>query len=108
MAADSLQLHATRLIPGQASLFLQGTNAIAGGQGLAFGDGLRCAGGSVLRLQVAAAGPTGIASTSVAISTVGSVAPGATRYYQAWYRDPVSSPCGTGRNLTNGLGIVWN
>lgn len=108
VSSDSLRLHATRIVPGQPSLFLQGTTAVSGGSGLAFGDGLRCAGGSVVRLQVAMAGETGTASTTAILSSVGNVAPGSTRFYQAWYRDPVSGPCGTGRNLTNGLRIVWN
>lgn len=106
VAADTLTLHASGVPAGQPGLFLQGTLAVLGGQGLAFGDGLRCAGGAVVRLQIVSAGAAGHASTSVAISAVGNVTAGSTRYYQTWYRDPVG-PCGNGQNLTNGLEIVW-
>jgi hypothetical protein len=33
--------------------------------------------------------------------------PGQTRYFQGWYRNP-GGPCGTGFNLTNGLGITFH
>jgi len=33
-----------------SALYFQGTTQMAGGAGIAFGDGLRCAGGSIVRL----------------------------------------------------------
>ena len=37
-------------MPSSSALYFQGTMELAGGLGTAFGDGLRCAGGSVIRL----------------------------------------------------------
>jgi hypothetical protein len=105
---DTLVLHASGAIPSQPGLFFQGDSPIGGGAGVTFGDGLRCAGGSVKRLEVAFPDATGLASTTVSISAAGGVGPGSGhRYYQFWYRDPTLGPCGSGFNLTNGLAIIW-
>jgi hypothetical protein len=106
---DTVVLHATGAVPSQPGLFFQGENATGGGMGLTFGDGLRCAGGNVIRLQTTTADANGDANTSVSISTMGGVTPGsgAVRRYQYWYRDPVSSPCGNAFNLSNGWEITW-
>ena len=88
-------------------LFFQGNSKLAGGAGVTFGDGLRCAGGSALRLETTVADASGQVSTSVALAAAGNVAPGDVRRYQAWYRDPQGSPCGTGFNLSNGLELTW-
>ena len=102
-----LVLHGSQLIPGQPGLYFQGDNAVNGGAGVTFGDGLRCAGGNVVRLQVRAADAGGSSNTSVDIGLEGSVTAGAARRYQLWYRDPQSSMCGTTFNLTNGMEIFW-
>jgi len=104
---DTLVLHATGAVPGQPGLFFQGDNALGGGNGLAFGDGLRCAGQNVIRLQVVPADSSGHAMTNVPIGATGGCNPGDTKHYQYWYRDPVGGPCGSGFNLTNGLTINW-
>ena len=93
--------------PGQPGLFFQGDNQIAGGDGVAFGDGIRCAGGGVVRLQVVAADATGASNTSVDIYAAGGISPGDVKNYQLWYRDPALSPCGATFNLTNGIQIHW-
>lgn len=107
VSAGDLVLHGSQLIPNQPGLYFQGTNPVNGGSGVQFGDGLRCAGGTVVRLQVAAADGTGNSSTSVNIATAGGVAPGDIRRYQLWYRNPSGSPCGSGFNLTNGLSAAF-
>jgi len=109
VANDTVVLTATNAIPGQPGLFFQGDNAIAGGNGVAFGDGLRCCGANVVRLQVVVPNGSGSASTSVPIAANGGVSPGDTKCYQYWYRNPGGgSPCGAGFNLTNGYRITWN
>ncbi|MCB9913912.1 MAG: hypothetical protein H6828_02040 [Planctomycetes bacterium] len=78
-----------------------------GGAGTLFGDGLRCAGGSVVRLQIRVAGASGTSVTTVNVGVKGGVAIGDVRRYQLWYRDPAGSPCGAFFNLTNGLELTW-
>ena len=107
VAANDLTLTGGQLVPSQPGLYFQGDNAVNGGAGNAFGDGLRCAGGSVRRLEVVTASVTGNSQTSVGIASLGAVAPGDTKRYQLWYRDPTGSPCGTGFNFPNGLEVVW-
>ena len=106
--ADDLVLSATNLTPGPG-LFFQGNNAVNSGNGNPFGDGLRCTGGSVRRLQVrfANSGNGFTTQTSISIATSGNVSAGQTKRYQYWYRDSGTSPCGSLFNLTNGHELVW-
>jgi hypothetical protein len=106
--ADNLVLSAANLTPGPG-LFFQGNNAVNSGNGNTFGDGLRCAGGGVRRMEVtfANAGNGFSTSTSISISTDGNVSIGDTRRYQYWYRDSGTSPCGSLFNLSNGYEITW-
>ena len=98
----------SQLIPSQPGLYFQGNNAINGGDGTQFGDGLRCAGGGVIRLQVRFADSNGGSQTNIDIPSTGGALPGDTKYYQLWYRDPVASPCGSLFNLSNGVEITYN
>ena len=107
VTAGDLVLQGSQLIPGQPGLYFQGNNATAGGNGFGNGDGLRCAGGSIRRLQVRQANPMGNSFTTVNIAAQGNAVPGNVRRYQLWYRNPVGSPCSTTFNLTNGYEIVW-
>lgn len=104
---DSLLLTASGLVPFQPGLYFQGTTEVSGGSGQVFGDGLRCAGGSVLRLEVAFSDAGGMSSTAGALASSGGISPGDLRTYQLWYRDPVGSPCGAQFNLTNGYSVQW-
>jgi len=107
VATDSISLEGSAAVPGQPGLFFQGDNAVNNGTGVFFGDGLRCAGMNVVRLQVVAADGSGDSQTSAPIALTGGVGAGDTRHYQLWYRDPAGSPCGTTFNLTNGLTLNW-
>lgn len=107
LAAGDLQLDASGLAPNQPGLYFQGDNALAGGDGVLFGDGLRCAGANVVRLQVLAADAGGVSSSTVDIGVQGGVSAGETKRYQLWYRDPAGSPCGNSFNLTNGFEVDW-
>jgi hypothetical protein len=102
MAAD-FQLIAEGLIPAQPGLFFQGDNLINGSLGINFGDGLRCAGGSVIRLEVGFADSLGSVTTTGDLISRGGVVAGDKKAYQIWYRDPSTSPCGFGFNLSNGV-----
>ncbi|MCY2960277.1 MAG: hypothetical protein NTY35_08925 [Planctomycetota bacterium] len=109
LAADTLVLRGTRM-PNSSALYFQGTTALAGGLGAVFGDGLRCAGGSVQRLgtQTNAAGasqfPEGL---DPSISVRGAVTVPATRTYQVWYRNAAAFCQPETFNLTNGVSLTW-
>ena len=110
VSADTLVLSVTQGKPGQPILFFQGINFINGGNGNVFGDGLRCCGGGVKRLQARIMDSTGSVSTTATLSVKGSVSAGSTYCNQGWYRDPSGaggSPCSTFFNLTNGLSVTW-
>lgn len=63
-----------------------------GGNGLIFGDGLRCAGGQIQRLGVQIMDGSGSATWGPGLGAQGNWSGGDTRYFQGWYRD-VSGPC---------------
>ena len=107
IAANDLDFTVARSTPSQPGLFFQGDNAINGGLGVAFGDGIRCAGGNVRRIQVRTASAQGDVSSTASVSTAGAVNPGDTKRYQWWYRDPGTSPCGNFFNFSNGLEVTW-
>ncbi|MFT5153997.1 MAG: hypothetical protein ACI841_004004, partial [Planctomycetota bacterium] len=75
------------------------------GDGVAFGDGLRCVGGSVIRLTIAGSGSNGSIDFGPSLAGAGGWMAGQSRYFQVWYRDPVGGPCGSGYNLTNGIAV---
>ena len=106
--SDNLVLSATNLTSGPG-LYFQGNNAVNSANGNPFGDGLRCAGGGVRRLEVtfANAGNGFTTQTSISIATDGNVSMGDTRRYQYWYRDSGTSPCGSLFNLSNGYEVTW-
>lgn len=108
VGADSVVLLASGCAGNRPGLFFQGDIAIAGGNGVTFGDGLLCAGSNIQRLQIVSTDAVGDASSSVVISPSGGVNAGETKTYQYWFRDPSGAPCGNGFNTTNGLEIMWN
>ena len=108
VSAGDLVLLAFGMVPSQPGLFFQGNNAINGGAGVHFGDGLRCAGGGVIRLQVVFAAGDGTGHTTIEVSAAGSCAAGDVKRYQLWGRDPSGSICGALFNLSNGLEITWD
>lgn len=107
IGAATFSLQGSQLPPGQPGLYFQGENAINGGNGIPFGDGLRCAGMNVVRLEVRNSDGAGNSSTTIDIANKGGVVAGDTRRYQLWYRDPAGSPCGTFFNLSNGFELIW-
>jgi hypothetical protein len=106
---DTLALTGSGM-PDSAALYIQGTTQSGGGSGVVFGDGLRCAAGSVVRLgqrmnvggisQVPSSGGPKLSVTGM--STAGSV-----RTYQVWYRNAASFCTASTFNLSNGLSITW-
>jgi hypothetical protein len=92
-------------------LFFQGTATSGGGAGTVFGDGLRCAAGTVLRLgtRQASFGTASLGGPGDArVSALGAVpAGGGLRHYQAWYRNAAAYCTASTFNLSNGVSINW-
>ncbi len=110
VAADEVLLRAVHVEPNNSGLFFQGTLQANGGAGEPFGNGLRCAGGQVVRLQVSFADEGGVARTTIPLAASGGVSPGDVRSYQYWYRTTTAPPCGPGVNdfnTSNGVSIIW-
>ena len=107
ISAGDLVLSASNAIPSQPGLYFQGNNAVNNANGNIFGDGLRCAGGGVIRLQVRFSDGSGGSATNIDIGARGGVSAGDVKRYQLWYRDPNTSPCGAQFNLSNGIEITW-
>lgn len=104
LAADDLRIHVNRARRLQAGVVVQGSSQIS----IPFRDGKLCVGGLTERVEVVFMDDKGYGATTGSIATQGGVpAPGLTRYYQAWYRDPNISACGTGSNLTNAMTVHW-
>jgi hypothetical protein len=109
VSLDSLALVGSGM-PDSSALYYQGSQAVNGGLGTAFGDGLRCVGGTVVRLGTEAnAGseshyPTG---TNTPVSVHGSCAAGDVRFYQCWYRNAAAFCTSETFNYTNGVRVVW-
>ncbi len=98
------------LMPSSSALYFQGTTRTAAGLGAVFGDGLRCASGSVIRLKT----KTNVAGTSsypaagdTPISIKGANVAGGVRDYQVWYRNAAAFCTPSTFNLTNGVETTW-
>ena len=112
---DTVILHASGMLPSATCIFLQGDGLAAGG--IAFGDGVRCAGGQLLRLKVAPASsgaadyPSGsdLSITQRCIALGAPISGGTERYYQTYYRDPQNFACALPAtfNITNAVQVPW-
>lgn len=108
IALDNLVLHAAGTAPQRAALALRASQALNGGAGLSFGDGLRCAGFGLVRLGVRITDAAGGATWGPGLASQAGLSAGQTSRFQVYYRDPVASPCGTGFNLTNALEVTFH
>jgi len=116
LANDSVLLGVIGELPSALSIFLQGDLQIAA---VAYGDGLRCTGGTLKRLYVKNAVGGGVVapqagdlSVSARSAALGDpIQAGETRTYQTYYRDPSPSfcpaPAGNTFNVSNGVRIGW-
>lgn len=104
--ADDLVLTARALPPGGPAILFAARNALAGGAGVPFGDGLRCAGGHARRFALRVADPAGDAAWGPGLGAAGGWAPGDVRRLQVWFADP-AGVCGTGFNLSAALEVAF-
>ncbi len=104
-ASDDLQLSATGLLPGQAALLFSGSTNL--GNGFLLGDGLRCAGGQVVRIGVRIPDAGGAAAWPTGLGALYGWGAGTLRTFQVWYRDTGGSPCASNFNLSNGVEVLY-
>ena len=117
LTGDSLVLSASGELPTALGIFLQGNLEVAPA---GFGDGLRCAGGSLKRLYAksaiagsSSAPQAGDLSVSARSALLGDVIhAGEQRVYQVYYRDPnlgfCAAPAGDSWNVSNAVRVSWN
>jgi len=112
VSANDLVLTAGPMVVGEPGIFFYGTSELNGGMGLPFGNGFRCAGGTVVRffppVQANASGDMVLAVDNSLPGIAGSSAPiidMATLHFQSWYRDPAGG--GAGFNLSDGLTLTF-
>jgi len=109
LSNDTLVLLGSQM-PNSSALFFQGTLHHNGGNGASFGDGKRCAGGTVTRLgeKNNVMGASHYPSPGNApISVQGSVTSPGTRTYQVWYRNAANYCTAATYNMTNGVEVIW-
>jgi hypothetical protein len=107
--SDTLVLVGDQM-PNASCLYFQGTVQVNGGAGAAFGDGLRCVGGAVVRLgtksNVGGTSQYPVAGDPSISVRVGVVSPGV-RNYQIWYRNAAAFCTPSTFNLTNAVQVSW-
>lgn len=109
LGADTFELVGSDM-PNGSALYFQGTQCVVAGAGARFGDGLRCAGGSVIRLgtQFNSNGTSLYPAVGdPSISVRGGITVPGTFVYQVWYRNAVVYCTTATFNLTNGVEVVW-
>lgn len=106
---DSVVLHVDGMPSGAPLLYFQGS---ANPTPFAFGDGVLCTLGTIIRLRVKI--NVGGASSfpevgDPSLSVAGGMTPGSglTSFYQAYYRDAASYCTTATFNVTNGLSLTW-
>jgi hypothetical protein len=110
IANDTLSLNGSGM-PNSSALYFQGTTQFGPtGAGLPFGDGLRCVGGSIIRLgtKINVAGASSYPSGSASISVKGNDAAANVRSYQCWYRNAAAFCNPETYNMTNGVTLTWS
>ncbi|MCE9595909.1 MAG: thrombospondin type 3 repeat-containing protein [Planctomycetes bacterium] len=106
VSAHDTAIYVIHVPSNKFGLVYTGTGLVGGGTGVVFGDGLRCVGGSTKRFTVQNSGPVGVFTLINPVSLASAqLQPGTTWYFQAWFRDSISSPCSKAINLSNAFQI---
>jgi hypothetical protein len=110
LGSDSFGLAAFGMGASTSCMFFQGSSATYAGT--LFGDGRRCAGGTIIRLGIkqAAGGSASYPSAQdTPLHIKGKIAqPGTFAAYQVWYRDASPTFCTSSTfNLTSAVASVW-
>jgi len=114
IASDTLAFQLTQGVASNVTVLFQGTTPFVNTRS---GAGVRCVGGTLKRLYTKNASngtvraPSGAEPrVSTRSATLGDpIAPGSTRFYQVYYRDPAIAFCSTGDtfNVSSGYRIDW-
>jgi hypothetical protein len=116
LSADTVVFTTSGEKPTATSVVLQGDALI--GSGTTFGQGVRCAGGTLVRLYTKTAASGSIVAPSAGDPTVSArsaalgdtIVAGQTRWYLVYYRDPNvlgGCPVSSTFNATQGQAIAW-
>ncbi|MCC6408758.1 MAG: thrombospondin type 3 repeat-containing protein [Planctomycetes bacterium] len=106
VAAQDTSIYVIHMPSNKFGLVYMGTTVVGGGNGLPFGDGLRCVGGFTKRFSVQNSGPVGSYTLIDPVNIVPAlITPGTTWYFQAWFRDSINGPCGKAINFSNAFRI---
>jgi hypothetical protein len=117
LTPDALVLQVSGELPTALSIFFQGDAILYGG--VTFGEGIRCSGGSLMRIGVktasgGSASYPGAGDTDIRTQSANEGNPipsGSIRYYQVYYRDPSTTFCpnipNNSFNVSNGLRVTW-
>lgn len=103
LAVDNMEFVCSQLPQGGMSVLFMGQQSLNNGDGILFGDGLRCAGGSIRRLGIRGIDSLGNAAWGAGLRNLGQWGPGDTRTFQVWYQDNGGSPCGVGSNTSQAI-----
>lgn len=107
VADNDVELVAMHLPLNQPGIFLFGPNQTQ----LPFGDGFRCVGAPVYRVQPPMVpDPLGTVQRMLDLQlppAAGWIVPGSTQHFQFWYRDP-GGPGGTNFNLSDGYQVSFH
>jgi hypothetical protein len=105
---DSLHLSLQMAPPNVPVMLFQGTS---NSSGTAFGDGLLCASGTIVRFGLKTTDGLGTAvwpsGTEARISASGMLSFYAERWYQAYYRNSASYCTSATFNVSNGVYVLW-
>ena len=116
LSGDTVVFSTSDEKPTATSILLQGNTLL--GTGVAFGQGVRCAGGSLKRLYVKTASGGSITAPGLGDPTVSAqsatlgdtIAAGTQRWYAVYYRDPIvlgGCPAASTFNITQTQLVNW-
>jgi hypothetical protein len=110
---DTLALFVRGMPTNTTVVFMMGSSRLNGDTGIAFGDGLRCVGGTVTlfarRMTAEGSSSWGFGVPGAPLLSIQSNVPsgGDVRWYQAWYRNAANFCTSATHNMTNGLEVTW-
>ena len=107
LAQDDLRFDADGLPPNKGALLFQSLAGPGGAVGVPLKDGIRCATGATRRFELRDSDANGAVGWGPSLAAQGAWQAGVTQYFQVWYRDGNTSPCGKLSNLTNALQVTF-